>query len=111
MNDSSKKFDPAEFAKLQLDDFRGTGPIVEISTDYFNEIMLKMFWSAATFVMFALQPLHLSMRLQDPTLDADGNLVMIVSRLDRSPVDAEAVREQLLEMGFQVGEIDTPPPF
>ncbi|MGX5694800.1 hypothetical protein ACWKWP_01265 [Agromyces soli] len=111
MIENSEEFDPAEFAKLQLGDFRGTGPVVEISADYFNDITLKMFWSAATFVMFTLQPLRLSMRLQDPTLDADGNLVMIVSRLDRLPVDAEAVRMQLLGMGFQVGEIDTPPPW
>lgn len=110
---SDKEFSGAEHAKLIMNDFdaQRRGPVVEISVDDFGTVALKMFWSAATIVMFALQPLRLSMRLQDPTLDADGNLVMLLSRFDRTPVDATAVRSQLHEMGFQVGDVDTPPPF
>ncbi|MBM7832072.1 hypothetical protein JOE59_002777 [Agromyces cerinus] len=109
----SSSFDPSEHAELIAADFdsRRAGPIVEISFDGFGTVALKMFWSAATIVMFALQPLRLSLRLQDPTLDADGNLVMLLSRFDRTPVDAATVRNQLLETGFQVGEVDTPPPW
>lgn len=109
----SSSFDPSEHAELIAADLdsRRAGPVVEISVDYFDTVELKMFWSATTFVMFALQPLRLSMRVQDPTLDPEGNLVLLLSQFDRTPVDAATVRNQLLETGFQVGEIDTPPPW
>ncbi|MFB9307728.1 hypothetical protein BJY17_002801 [Agromyces hippuratus] len=109
MDDEDAVFNELEHADLimrNLETGRG-GPIVEISIHAAGIVGIAMYWSAMTFVLFALQSLGIAGRLKDPTLDADGNLVLLLSDPDGAAVDPSVVWRRLDEMGFRATLVGT----
>lgn len=111
MDDEDHVFNELEHADLimrNLETGRG-GPIVEISIYAGGIVGIAMYWSAITFVLFALQSLCISARLKDPTLDKDGNLVLLLSGPNGTAVDPAVVWQRLDEMGFRATLMDPTP--